>query len=112
MEKIMYYYTTGLNREEIEYSDKALVELVQKLSKEIDGFKVISMWFSQKSDTQGEILIDLGTGEGKLQNHKTFTLFEFDLMEEEFSDYVKEGQRIKRMLQRKFPGIKVTSDFH
>jgi hypothetical protein len=112
MNKTITYFSTGVSIEEIEYSDEDLITLIKKLSKRIDGFNSISMWFMQKDELNGCIAIDIGTEEIKLGNHMTLNVYDFNLLEENFSNYVTEAQRIKGMLKRNFPEIKVTSNFH
>jgi hypothetical protein len=111
MKKTITWFSTGISIEEIEYSDEALLELIKKLSKEIDGFNSISMWFMQKDETSGCVAIDIGTEEVKLGNHMTLNVYDFNLLEENFSNYVTEAQRIKGILKQEFPKTKITSNF-
>ena len=69
------------------------------------------MWFSQTDERHGCIAVDLGEEMVKLDNHKQLEVFEFDLLEEDFSDHTKEAQRIKKNDSKKIKNIKVTSNF-
>jgi hypothetical protein len=112
MKKTITWFSIGISVKEIEYSDEELVALIKRFSKEINDFNTISMWFMQKDELNGCIAIDIGTEEIKLGNHMTLNVYDFNLLEENFSNYVTEAQRIKGMLKRNFPEIKVTSNFH
>lgn len=109
--KEISWFSDGIEKKSVEYSDQALIKIIKNLSKIIIGFSTISMWFSQDDEIHGSIAIDIGEKECKLNNHKTIYVFEINLMEENFSDYVREGQRLKKLLKKNFKSQTVTSNF-
>ncbi len=105
------WFLDGVKQAEASYSDKTLISVIQEESKKINYFVQISLWFMESENDHGCIAIDISEEDCKLDNHKMLTVYIFDLTKQNFSDYVKEGQRIKQLIQKNFPSIRITSNF-
>lgn len=94
-----------------QYSDSRLIALIKEKSRSINGFSNVYMWFAESENSKGTIMVDISSQQIRLGNHEVINIYEIDLSKETFSDYVKEGQRIKRLVKKMFPDITVSSNF-
>lgn len=113
MKKVIKSDTLWSDKNEIPYTDKDLRECIRLLSEQVTNFSKIFMIFSQKNENTGEVLLYLQppTMFGANGNFQCLHLHEINLLEENWSDCIKECQREKAMLRRYFPAIQVTSNF-
>lgn len=87
------------------------MEVIQEEYKKVVSFSRISMWYMQDDEIHGCIAVDLHAEDRRFGGNKMLRVYDFNLLEENFSDFTKEAQKIKRVLQKAFPSVKVSSNF-
>ena len=111
MDKNIKYWRQYNEQVEIEYTDEDLIKTVQCLSSEMKSFANIGIVFCNRDERYAEVLVYLYDYTLKgMSNQRTFCMHDIDLEEEHPADCIKEIQREKRILQKAFPNIKVSSN--
>lgn len=111
MKKIIKSDRLWDDKEEIVYTDKDLIECIKTLSAQVKEFSRITMFFSQISDSSGEVLLYMLSEPYRMDNQRYLKLHEINLDEESWKDCIKECQREKSLIKRHFPNTHVTSNF-
>lgn len=93
-----------------EYSDEALLKMIEIVLAQNREWKEIRLCFWESEGNVGETVITIGNRPYGLSDHAVLRLHKFSLEEECFSDWVKEIQREKKLIKRRFPEMTVTSD--
>ena len=108
-------YMEDLEWKKLSYSDAALVKEIQKRVKQTEANR-IEMHFCEEKHNQGTVMVCIMHIDNHLQMPKltassTICLHEINLESENWKDNLSEFQREKRILQRAFPRLKVSSNF-
>lgn len=108
-------YLDGLEMIDIPYSDKSLISEIAARINKIQANE-IKMFFCQNSEEYGTVFVSICSMQPKGEYIKPIAiealyLHEIHLTEENFKDNLREYQREKRLIERSFPKIKVSSNF-
>ncbi|MCR5837178.1 MAG: hypothetical protein K6G88_11780 [Lachnospiraceae bacterium] len=93
-----------------EYSDLELITRIDKILDENKNYTDIEISFWQLDEYRGCVSITFGKKPFKLGSTHVLLLHEINLETETFSDCVKEIQREKSLIKRKFKNIIVSSN--
>lgn len=130
MEKMIRYRedSSDLDDTGISYSDEALIEVIKSLSARLeDKLAKIEMCYMERDEYHGYVFVqlfsvsyDFTTPRMDDVNRQYFSMHEIlykpfaqDIYNfDTWKDCTKEMQREKRIIQKAFPGVKVSSNFH
>lgn len=107
------YIDNELERIELPYSDEILITEIEKRITKVNANE-IEMHFCQDNDRYGSIFVSIykrNNGRVSMNGCAALNLHRIDLEEDTFKSNLKEYQREKRLIQKYFPNIKVSSNF-
>lgn len=98
-----------------EYSDEALLSLINQYAQEIPRFEMLELCLFDYENGDISVMVTVkGSGTTRFGSFKTIDVHKVNDMDEqkELDAFQKEAYRLKRMLKCKYPKIQVTSNFN
>lgn len=105
----------GIQWECTDYSDDALIRLIDNLAKTINKFEVLELCLSDEENGDICIMISIrSAGMQKLGTSRSVYIHKVNYCDEkaDLCVFKKEAYRIKRLLKKRYPAICVTSAFN
>lgn len=113
--EIKYYPKTG-SEEWVPYSDKQLLEVISELSKEVPDFGTVNLTYAWIDDNIVTLWVVITQANCDYRDwsgsDRIIWVNRYNLCEDLPDDIKKESHRIKRMLKRKLPHIRVSSQLY
>lgn len=112
-EKYVHYYVKDSTKEfEEPYSDDTLITAINTCAAYIPKFDIIKLDFSWSSDEEYDLRVYVSMGKKYIMFGESYsiTIRRFNILEDTYDDTQNFARKIKRMLKKEYPEIKVTSN--